>query len=370
MVEKINNIETPDVDSQMTVDDAKILGSREAKKRLIVLKKMYQHDTKTAMNMEEKNPLFGRARREKKALEKSQKAFEQAKVVGEEEWRIRKKEGTFNYDKSAYERSLNRMTPEQQASFEVYCSLQDKNEKNKELIAVLEKQAQNSGFFGRKGLSIVGTLLILGGIAVPYMMNKEKGETKPLQASVVQKTNSEPEVKRTTPPAVEEAKKPVVQEQATKPQKAEAGVSEQKAQEKTATLKTDFVQDFEKAIKKYNPRTQEAMRMSIDWLKKYNDLVKARFAKDGAGVAAAKLEMDAYRDAMQTLDKNVWYVINDKMGPAFVEAGKANPTQDFDYSLVYRFLPKRYDSHIKAINAPEGQKQLNSVVQRQANEGR
>ena len=125
-----------------------------------------------------------------------------------------------------------------------------------------------------------------------------------------------------------------------------------------------------KAIKKYNPRTQEAMRMSIDWLKKYNDLVKARFAKDGAGVAAAKLEMDAYRDAMQTLDKNVWYVINDKMGPAFVEAGKANPTQDFDYSLVYRFLPKRYDSHIKAINVPEGQKQLNSVVQRQANEGR
>lgn len=337
MTEKKENIEyptTPEMDSHMKVEDVASLDLRAAKRKLVALKKNQRKIERKINAMESKNPAFGVTRQEKRFFEIAEKELKEAQDKKLAELEIERKQITFDAKRASYNRTFDKLSEAAKINFIEYCRLSDSNEHHKALISALEAKVETKKTSKRKALSILGSLLILGGVVGYFASNNDK-EAKPTQAKIEHVAN-------------QSGQGNVAQEQASVP---EAG--DQK--------NVEIIDNFNKAITKYPPRTQEAMRMSIEWLKKYNVFTKARATNDNLSRMQASLEMQAYQDAIQQLDNNVWFIVNDRMGPNFVQQDKEHPGMTFDLSPVYQLLPTMYDQMT-------GYSKNSQVIQKQMNE--
>ena len=336
--EKKEEMRTPDTDSKINPSDVDLLSLAEAKRKLVSLKKEQQKRDKKIADLESKNPVFSVAYQEKVAFERAEKDFTEAQRKGATDMELERVQAKFEAARSAYTRTYDKMDDKQKADFVGYCGLSDAKKENQVLIKALEEKAKTKGSSKRKALSVLGSLLILGGVAGYFAVQNK--EAKPTQAKIEQVANQGEQT-------------PTQQTTVQNPAPQTAEVAEQPTDPKLA----EAVQNFNTAIAKYPPQTQEAMRMSIDWLKKYNAFTKARATKDDVARLQAKLEMDAYKAGIQQLDNNVWIVINNKMGPDFVAQDKENPGVTFNLVPVYQLLPQTYDSVVAAQTQTQTQTQ-------------
>ena len=143
--------------------------------------------------------------------------------------------------------------------------------------------------------------------------------------------------------------------EATKaPKKAEQAVTATQAEQPAVTAQAEqaaeqkavpetWQSSFEKAIDNYPADTKEALRMGIEYLQAYQQVVKARASQDIDAEYDAKMEMRRIKDGIRELDEYAWRATNNEVGPYLVEQGKKNPNANFNFKQVSKMLVSSYE---------------------------